>query len=104
MNPISLPFREGTGVGYPVYLARPWRWWGETVWAYTTWEKGILNPEGWSTGLVKNKEGFNPENACPNSYEYRSQDKSVGRPKWVSVLRKPILPDGTKLTPKDWLK
>ena len=87
-----------------VYLARPWRWWGETVWAYTTWEKGILNPEGWSTGLVKNKEGFNPENACPNSYEYRSQDKSVGRPKWVSVLRKPILPDGTKLKPKDWLK
>ena len=87
-----------------VYLARPWRWWGETVWAYTTWEKGILNPEGWSTGLVKNKEGFDPENACPNSYEYRSQDKSVGRPKWVSVLRKPILPDGTKLKPKDWLK
>lgn len=87
-----------------VYLARPWRWWGETVWAYTTWEKGILNPEGWSTGLVKNKEGFNPENACPNSYEYRSQDKSVGRPKWVSVLRKPILPDGTKLTPREWLK
>ncbi len=87
-----------------VYLARPWRWWGETVWAYTTWEKGILNPEGWSTGLVKNKEGFNPENACPNSYEYRSQDKSVGRPRWISVLRKPILPDGTKLTPKDWLK
>ena len=87
-----------------VYLARPWRWWGETVWAYTTWEKGILNPEGWSTGLVKNKEGFNPENACPNSYEYRSQDHSVGRPKWVSVLRKPILPDGTKLTPREWLK
>ena len=91
-------------VSKAVFLARPWRWWGETVWAYTTWEKGILNPEGWSTGLVKNKEGFNPENACPNSYEYRSQDKSVGRPKWVSVLRKPILPDGTKLTPKDWLK
>ena len=87
-----------------VYLARPWRWWGETVWAYTTWEKGILNPEGWSTGLVRNKEGFNPENACPNSYEYKSQDHSVGRPKWVSILRKPILPDGTKLTPKDWLK
>ena len=104
VNPFSLPFREGTGVGPSVYLARPWRWWGETVWAYTTWEKGILNPEGWSTGLVKSKEGFNPENACPNSYEYRSQDKSVGRPKWVSVLRKPILPDGTKLKPKDWLK
>ena len=91
-------------VSAAVYLARPWRWWGETVWAYTTWEKGILNPEGWSTGLVKDKEGFNPKNACPNSYEYRSQDKSVGRPKWVSVLRKPILPDGTKLKPKDWLK
>ena len=91
-------------VSEAVYLARPWRWWGETVWAYTTWEKGILNPEGWSTGLVKNKEGFNPENACPYSYEYRSQDKSVGRPKWVSVLRKPILPDGTQLKPKDWLK
>ena len=119
VNPISLPFtgeelcsierpvdgrRTLVGVGHPVYLARPWRWWGETVWAYTTWEKGILNPEGWSTGLVKKKEGFNPENACPNSYEYRSQDKSVGRPKWVSVLRKPILPDGTKLKPKEWLK
>ncbi len=104
VNPFSLPFREGTGVGPSVYLARPWRWWGETVWAYTTWEKGILNPEGWSIGLVKDKEGFNPENACPNSYEYRSQDKSVGRPKWVSVLRKPILPDGTKLKPKEWLK
>lgn len=90
--------------GSAVFLARPWRWWGETVWAYTTWEKGILNPGGWSTGLVKKKEGFNPENACPNSYEYRSQDKSVGRPKWVSVLRKPILPDGTKLTPREWLK
>ena len=111
ITPPNLPSREEhplheerVGVRFEVWLARPWRWWGETVWAYTTWEKGILNPEGWSTGLVKNKEGFNPENACPNSYEYRSQDKSVGRPKWVSVLRKPILPDGTKLTPKDWLK
>lgn len=110
-TPPNLPSREEhplheerVGVRFEVYLARPWRWWGETVWAYTTWEKGILNPEGWSTGLVKNKEGFNPENACPNSYEYKSQDHSVGRPKWVSVLRKPILPDGTKLTPKDWLK
>jgi pectin methylesterase-like acyl-CoA thioesterase len=87
-----------------VYLARPWRWWGETVWAYTTWDEGILNPEGWHTGLVKDKEGFNPDNPCPNSYEYKSQDHSVGRPKWVSVLRKPILPDGTKLNPKTWLK
>jgi hypothetical protein len=86
------------------YLARPWRWWGETVWAYTTWDFNLLNLTGWSTGLVKDKEGFNPENPCPYSYEYKSQDGSVGRPKWVSVLRKPILPDGTKLTPKDWLK
>ncbi len=87
-----------------VWLARPWRWWGETVWAYTTWEEGILQPEGWHIGLVKGKEGFNPENPCPYSYEFRSQDKSAGRPKWVSVLRKPILPDGTRLKPKDWLK
>ena len=87
-----------------VWLARPWRWWGETVWAYTTWDEGILNPEGWHTGLVKDKEGFNPENPCPYSYEYKSLDHSVGRPKWVSVLRKPILPDGTRLNPKTWLK
>ena len=80
-----------------VWLARPWRYWGETVWAYTTWDEGILHPEGWSTGLTKGKE-------CPNSYEYRSQDGSVGRPKWVSILRKPILPNGTRLTPKAWLK
>ena len=87
-----------------VWLARPWRWWGETVWAYTTWDEGILNPEGWHTGLVQKKEGFIPENACPYSYEFQSQDHSVGRPKWVSVLRKPILPDGTKLNPKKWIK
>ena len=87
-----------------VYLARPWRSWGETVWAYTTWDEGVLNPEGWSTGLIRKRPEFDPENPCPNSYEYKSQDNSVGRPKWVSVLRKPILPDGTKLTPKDWLK
>ena len=90
-------------VSEAVYLARPWRWWGETVWAYTTWETGILNSEAWHTGLVKDKEGFNPENPCPNSYEYKSQDGSIGRPKWVSVLRKPILPDGTKLNPKAWM-
>ena len=90
-------------VSEAVYLARPWRWWGETVWAYTTWEVGILNSEAWHTGLVKDKEGFNPENPCPNSYEYKSQDGSIGRPKWVSVLRKPILPDGTKLIPKAWM-
>ncbi|MBQ7997170.1 MAG: hypothetical protein IJ249_05825 [Paludibacteraceae bacterium] len=87
-----------------VWLARPWRWWGETVWAYTTWEEGILNPEGWSLGLVKDKEGFNPANPCPNSYEYKSQDGSAGRPAWVKVLSKPVLPDGTKINPKKWVK
>lgn len=78
-----------------VWLARPWRAWGETVWANTTWDEGILNPEVWSTGLTKGEP-------CPNSYEYKSQDHSAGRPKWVTVLTKPILPDGTKLTPKNW--
>ena len=87
-----------------VWLARPWRWWGETVWAYTTWEEGILNPEGWSLGLVKDKEGFNPENPCPDSYEYKSQDGSAGRPAWVKVLSKPVMPDGTKINPKKWVK
>ncbi len=86
-----------------VWLARPWRWWGETVWAYTTWDEGVLNPEAWNTGLIKKRDDFNPENPCPYSYEYKSQDGSAGRPKWVSVLRKPILPDGTRLTPKAWL-
>ena len=95
----SLKSKEGM-----VWLARPWRWWGETVWAYTTWEEGILNPEGWHLGLVKGKEGFNPENPCPNSYEYKSQDSSKGRPKWVKVLTKPVLPDGTKIRPKKWIK
>lgn len=85
-----------------VWLARPWRWWGETVWAYTTWDEGIMNAEGWSTGLVKGKEGFNPEDPCPNSYEYRSQDHSVGRPSWVKILSKPVLPDGTRISPKNW--
>lgn len=86
------------------YLARPWRWWGETVWAYTTWEFNMLNLTAWSTGLVKGKEGYNPENPCPYSYEYKSQDGSKNRPAWVTVLTKPQLPDGTKLTPKAWMK
>ncbi len=79
------------------YLARPWRWWGETVWAYTTWDFNMLNLKAWSTGLTKGEP-------CPNSYEYRSEDGSRGRPEWVKVLDKPRLPDGTKLTPKAWLK
>ena len=85
------------------YLARPWRWWGETVWAYTTWDFNMLNLTGWSIGLVKKKEGYNPENPCPYSYEYKSMDGSIYRPEWVKILTKPRLPDGTKLTPKAWL-
>jgi len=79
-----------------VWLSRPWRYWGETVWAYTTWDEGILHPEAWNTGLTKGQE-------CPNSYEYKSQDQSVDRPAWVQVLVKPRLPDGTWLKPKKWL-
>ena len=78
-----------------VWLARPWRAWGETVWAYTTWDEGVLNPEVWSTGLTKGTP-------CPNSYEYKSQDHSINRPSWVTVLSKPLLPDGTKICPKNW--
>ena len=85
-----------------VWLARPWRAWGETVWAYTTWDKDVLAPEGWSTGLINKREDYNPENPCPKSYEFRSQDKSVGRPQWVKILDKPLLPDGTKINPKKW--
>jgi len=78
-----------------VWLARPWRYWGQTVWAYTTWDADVLVPEAWSTGLTKGQ-------ACPNSYEYRSQDGSIGRPEWVTVLDRPQLPDGTKIHPKAW--
>ena len=78
-----------------VWLARPWRWWGETVWAYTTWDEGILNPEAWNSGLTKGA-------ACPNSYEYRSQEGTKNRPVWVTVLTKPILPDGTRIRVSNW--
>ena len=79
----------------PAFLARPWRWWGETVWAYTTWEEGCLAPEAWHTGLTNGKP-------CPHSYEYRSQDRSNGRPEWVTILRQPRLPDGTRISPRHW--
>lgn len=79
----------------PPFLARPWRWWGETVWTYTTWDKACLAPEAWHTGLTKGTP-------CPYSYEYRSQDHSVGRPEWVTILRHPRLPDGTRITPRNW--
>lgn len=79
----------------PAYLARPWRWWGETVWAYTTWDEGCVAAEGWHTGLTKGA-------ACPYSYEYQSQDGSEGRPEWVQVLPTPVLPDGTEIVPENW--
>lgn len=101
---LSAVSHQPSAVSQQVWLARPWRTWGETVWAYTTWDEGVLNSEGWHTGLIQKRSEFDPANPCPRSYEYKSQDKSKGRPKWVSVLRKPILPDGTKLTPKTWLK
>lgn len=81
----------------PVYLARPWRWWGETVWAYTTWDTGVLNATAWHTGLTKGTP-------CPNSYEYSSQDRSIGRPEWVQILSAPTLPDGTRIRPRNWRK
>ena len=89
-----------------VWLARPWRTWGETVWAYTTWEKGkkVLNPEVWSTGLIHKRAEYDPANPCPRSYEYKSQDGSKNRPAWVTILSKPQLPDGTKLNPRSWLR
>ena len=101
---LSALSHQPSAVSQQVWLARPWRPWGETVWAYTTWDEGVLNSEGWHTGLIQKRPEFDPANPCPRSYEYKSQDGSKGRPKWVSVLRKPILPDGTKLTPKTWLK
>ncbi len=101
---LSAVSHQPSAVSQQVWLARPWRTWGETVWAYTTWDEGVLNSEGWHTGLIQKRPEFDPANPCPRSYEYKSQDGSKGRPKWVSVLRKPILPDGTKLTPKTWLK
>ena len=87
-----------------VWLARPWRPWGETVWAYTTWDENVLHPEVWSTGLIRKREDFQPENPCPNSYEYLSQDQSKNRPAWVKILSQPQLPDGTELTPEAWIR
>ena len=84
-----------TNTTHAVWLARPWRWWGETVWAYTTWDEGILHPEAWNTGMTKGQ-------ACPNSYEYRSQEGTKNRPVWVTVLTRPILPDGTHIRVSNW--
>lgn len=37
----------------PIYLGRPWRWWGETVFRKTKAEAGVLAEERWSLGLTK---------------------------------------------------
>lgn len=37
----------------PVYLGRPWRWWGETNFRKTRAKKGVLAQERWSLGLTK---------------------------------------------------
>ena len=39
----------------PVYLGRPWRWWGETVFVGVQAEPGVLNEELWSLGLTKGR-------------------------------------------------
>lgn len=85
-----------------VWLSRPWRSWGETVWAYTTWEEGIVHPEAWSTGLIQKRPEYDALNPCPNSYEYRSQGDIKNRPVWVKILSKPILPDGTYIRVSNW--
>lgn len=85
-----------------VWLSRPWRSWGETVWAYTTWDEGIVHPEAWSTGLIQKRPEYDPLNPCPNSYEYRSQGDIKNRPAWVKILSKPILPDGTHIRVSNW--
>lgn len=85
-----------------VWLSRPWRSWGETVWAYTTWEEGIVHPEAWSTGLIQKRPEYDALNPCPNSYEYRSQGDIKNRPAWVKILSKPILPDGTHIRVSNW--
>lgn len=37
----------------PVYLGRPWRWWGVTTFINTKAKKGVLSSERWSLGLTK---------------------------------------------------
>ena len=37
----------------PIYLGRPWRWWGETVFTNTKADEGVLSEERWSLGLTK---------------------------------------------------
>lgn len=37
----------------PIYLGRPWRWWGETTFVGTKAAAGVLAEERWSLGLTK---------------------------------------------------
>lgn len=37
----------------PIYLGRPWRWWGETTFRRTKAKKGVVSEERWSLGLTK---------------------------------------------------
>jgi len=37
----------------PVWLGRPWRWWGEVTFWGVKAEEGVLNEELWSLGLTK---------------------------------------------------
>lgn len=37
----------------PIWLGRPWRWWGETVFECTLADSGVLNEDYFSLGLTK---------------------------------------------------
>ena len=37
----------------PIFLGRPWRWWGETVFVGIQAEPGVLDEKLWSLGLTK---------------------------------------------------
>ncbi|MBQ3914923.1 MAG: hypothetical protein II692_06030, partial [Paludibacteraceae bacterium] len=37
----------------PIFLGRPWRWWGETVFVGVQAEPGVLDEKLWSLGLTK---------------------------------------------------
>ena len=37
----------------PVWLGRPWRWWGETLFIGTQASEGVLNDQPWNLGLTK---------------------------------------------------
>lgn len=57
---------------HPIYLGRPWRWWGETIFVGTKAQKGVLAEERWSLGLTKG-------HPAPFSYE----TKRIDVRKWI---------------------